>query len=122
MDRPYETAPRVDAHNARTTETAIPVVAEATVVLGAESYGAPRLLPERTRNPVGQWLGKAETEAKDLIKSAYQRSRSASESMVREMKARTRQVKERNPLMLLGIIAASAFLLGVGTRIWRSSR
>jgi hypothetical protein len=104
------------------TEIAFQTATEGPVVLGAESFGAPRYLPEHRRNAVGQWLGKAETEARDLIRTAYRRSLTASESAVQEVRSRSRQVKEKNPLLLLGVIAMTAFLLGVGTRVWRSSR
>jgi hypothetical protein len=51
---------------------------------------------------------------------AYGNISSASRDLTTRFRRRSEQIKEDNPLQLLAVIAGSAFVLGVVTRIWRS--
>src|SRR5579864_8500839 len=66
------------------------------------------------------WLGERKTEIQQLILAGYERTRDASESLVADMRERSRRLKEERPMVLLGIIAGAAFAVGVAGAIWRS--
>jgi hypothetical protein len=85
-----------------------------------------RLLPEETTShlpEMGQWgasLGKMQSELRRKFWSAYERTMDASESFIDGVQERGRTLKEKRPMMLLGIIAGMAFAAGVGIAAWRA--
>jgi hypothetical protein len=62
----------------------------------------------------------ARLKARRFLQGASRESVAASGRLIRELQQRTGRMKDENPMALLGIIAGSAFLLGVTLRIWRS--
>jgi hypothetical protein len=39
---------------------------------------------------------------------------------IRKMRTRLRNAKERKPLQIVGVVTATAFVVGISLRIWRS--
>jgi hypothetical protein len=88
-----------------------------------------RLLEEESGSPMSDsmadwagWLGRRQTEIQQLFVVAYERTRDASESLVANVRERTRRLKEERPMVLLGIIAGVAFAAGIGGAVWRARR
>lgn len=69
-----------------------------------------------------RWIGKTRSEFQGLLAFAYQRSRDASQSFVIEVRDRSRKMRDERPILLLSIIAGSAFAAGLGAAVWRSRR
>lgn len=68
------------------------------------------------------WVGRTQVQIGEFIASAYQVSCDASSALVHEVRTRSRQIKEENPMALLAAIAGAAFALGVATQLWRFKR
>lgn len=88
-----------------------------------------RLLEEETESSMRDsvagwagWLGERKTEIEQLILAGYERTRDASESLITNVRERSRRLKEERPMVLIGIIAGAAFAIGVGGAIWRARR
>ena len=66
------------------------------------------------------WMGKMQAEIEELFSHGFQRSRHSSEQMISSVQARGRRIRDEQPLALVGVIAASAFVIGVGLAVWKS--
>jgi hypothetical protein len=87
------------------------------------------LLPGNTESYVSgivsesaRWFGRTRSELQALFSFAYHCSRDASRSFVTEVRNRSRRVRDERPMLLLSIIAGSAFAAGVIAAVWRSRR
>jgi hypothetical protein len=78
------------------------------------SYGTPSAV-----NPGAAWLAKTKRQTRKLLRSAYCGSRHASNRLLAQVRIRGRRMKDERPIVLLGLIAGSAFLLGLTLRLWR---
>ena len=75
----------------------------------------------RQRHPldsVGEWAIDAAASGSIYLQSRFE----ALKRMGRRAQERMQQLKTEKPLQVVGIIAASAFALGMAIRIWRSGR
>ena len=66
------------------------------------------------------WMGKMQAEIEELFSHGFQRSRHSSEGMISSVQARGRQIRDEQPLALVGVIAGSAFVIGFGLAVWKS--
>jgi hypothetical protein len=69
-----------------------------------------------------QWVRHTVRVARDRATGAYRDLSYKSRYLARHLGDRATQLKEERPLQLLAVIAASAFVLGVCVRVWRSRR
>lgn len=67
-------------------------------------------------------VGRTQAEVEEFFTSIYRSSCDAATYFAQEIRARSRKVKEENPLALLAGIGGAAFAVGVATRIWRSKK
>lgn len=68
------------------------------------------------------WLGETEAEIEGLFWFMERRSEELSAGLITAMRQRTRQIRDHQPLALLGFIAGSAFVAGLGAAVWKSRR
>jgi hypothetical protein len=95
---------------------------EAPILPSAETadssaYG----LPSRAES-VADRIAIARIRARRAIASACKQSVGASRRAILGLQSRTRRMKNERPMELLGVVAGSAFVLGMTLRIWRSRR
>lgn len=78
-------------------------------------------LPSRAES-LADRIAVTRIRARRFLVNARHESAAASERAIHELLRRTRRMKDERPMALLGIVAGSAFLLGITLRIWRSRR
>lgn len=78
-------------------------------------------LPSRP-DSIADRVAIARIRTQQFLSSACHESKLASEWAIRKLRNETRKMKDERPLALLGIIAGSAFVLGMTLRLWRSGR
>jgi hypothetical protein len=69
-----------------------------------------------------QSVGHTFRTARDRATDAYSDLSYNSRYLSRHLRDRATQLKEERPLPLLAVIAASAFVVGIFVRVWRSRR
>lgn len=82
-----------------------------------ETYG----LPSTAESMVDR-IAITRIRARRFLASACRQSVSASKRAVVKLQNRTRRLKDECPVALLGVVAGSAFVLGVTLHIWKSRR
>ena len=69
---------------------------------------------ERASNKLEEARGRAINALQDLRQSAFKR--------LNEVRAKANSMREEKPIQMIGAVAATAFLLGISVRLWRSNR
>jgi len=69
---------------------------------------------ERASNKLDEARGRAINALQDLRKKAF--------SQLNQVRGKANNLREEKPIQMIGAVAASAFLLGVSVRLWRSNR
>lgn len=78
-------------------------------------------LPSRA-DSIADRVAIARIRTRQFLRSAFHESRIDSERVIRDLRSKARRMKDEKPMALLGIIAGSAFVLGMTLRLWRSRR
>lgn len=64
--------------------------------------------------------GRMFRQARDRASDGYSRLSQRTDELARDTRYAARYAQERYPMRVLGVIAVSAFALGMGIRFWRS--
>ena len=85
-----------------------------------------RMLPEAEymqSGPIPSFarkLGGMQAQISRAWSRAYYGSRESSAALVRNVKTRAQHLREDEPLTLIGVIAGSAFVIGIAAGVWRA--
>jgi hypothetical protein len=85
--------------------------------IDSSTYGLPRR-PES----IADRIAIVRIRTRRSLASGFHDSMSASRRALTEVRQRIRRMRDERPMMLLGLIAGSAFVLGISLRIGRSRR
>jgi ElaB/YqjD/DUF883 family membrane-anchored ribosome-binding protein len=125
-----EAAKKIYLENEELTEVELDPKVSPEVLFGQATLESTESV-QRPLNQVGQRLGElvastkqsaaeALQDARERGNAVYQRASLKAQELTRDVRDRAVQFKEERPIVLLAIVACTAFVLGFITRIGRS--